>query len=94
MKISVPYAMVLGTLLLAGCGSKSDANVKESSDATNAYLAKKGQAQCERGSRPIGVLLAERSRETRESLYPHPQRAERSRRSHPAGGNQGAFPAL
>jgi hypothetical protein len=43
MKISVPYVMVLGTLLLAGCGSKSDANVKDLSDATNAYLAKKGQ---------------------------------------------------
>lgn len=35
--------MVLGTLLLAGCGSKSDANVKDLSDAANAYLAKKGQ---------------------------------------------------
>lgn len=43
MKTSVPYVMVLGTLLLAGCGSKSDANVKDLSDATNAYLAKKGQ---------------------------------------------------
>ena len=43
MKISVPYVMLLGTLLLAGCGSKSDANVKDLSDATNAYLAKKGQ---------------------------------------------------
>jgi len=43
MKISVTYVMVLGTLLLAGCGSKSDANVKDLSDATNAYLAKKGQ---------------------------------------------------
>ena len=43
MKISVPYLMVLGTLLLAGCGSKSDANVKDLSDATNAYLAKQGQ---------------------------------------------------
>ena len=43
MKISVPYVMVLGTLFLAGCGSKSDANVKDLSDATNAYLAKKGQ---------------------------------------------------
>ena len=43
MKISVPHVMVLGTLLLAGCGSKSDANVKDLSDATNAYLAKKGQ---------------------------------------------------
>jgi hypothetical protein len=43
MKISVPYVMVLGTLLLAGCGSKTDVNVKDLSDATNAYLAKKGQ---------------------------------------------------
>ena len=43
MKISVPYVMVLGTLVLASCGSKSDANVKDLSDATNAYLAKKGQ---------------------------------------------------
>ena len=43
MKISVPFVMVLGTLLLAGCGSKSDANVKDLSDATDAYLAKKGQ---------------------------------------------------
>jgi hypothetical protein len=43
MKIGVPHIMVLGTLLLAGCGSKSDANLKDLSDATNAYLAKKGQ---------------------------------------------------
>jgi len=43
MKIIVPHVMVLGTLLLAGCGSKSDVNVKDLSDATNAYLAKKGQ---------------------------------------------------
>ena len=43
MKIIIPYVMVLGTLLLAGCGSKNDANVKDLSDATNAYLAKKGQ---------------------------------------------------
>jgi hypothetical protein len=43
MKISAPHVMVLGTLLLAGCGGKSDANVKDLSDATNAYLAKKGQ---------------------------------------------------
>jgi hypothetical protein len=43
MKISVPYVMALGALLLAGCGSKSDVNVKDLSDATNAYLAKKGQ---------------------------------------------------
>jgi hypothetical protein len=35
--------MVLGALLLAGCGSKNDANVKDLSEATNAYLAKKGQ---------------------------------------------------
>ena len=43
MKNSVLCVMVLGTLLLAGCGSKSDANVKNLSEATNAYLAKKGQ---------------------------------------------------
>jgi len=43
MKISIPHVIVLGTLLLAGCGGKSDANVKDLSDATNAYLAKKGQ---------------------------------------------------
>jgi len=43
MKISVTYVMVLGTLLLASCGSKSDVNVKDLSDVTNAYLAKKGQ---------------------------------------------------
>ena len=35
--------MVLGTLLLVGCGSKNDANEKNLSDATNAYLVKKGQ---------------------------------------------------
>ena len=35
--------MVLGTLLLAGCGSKNEANEKNLSDATNAYLVKKGQ---------------------------------------------------
>jgi hypothetical protein len=43
MKNSIPWVMVLGTLLLAGCGTKGDANVKDFSDATNAYLAKKGQ---------------------------------------------------
>ena len=43
MKISILHVMGLGSLLLAGCGSKSDANVKDLSDATNAYLAKKGQ---------------------------------------------------
>jgi hypothetical protein len=43
MNNNVLCVMVLGTLLLAGCGSKSDANVKDLSDATNAYLAKKGQ---------------------------------------------------
>ena len=43
MKNSVQCVMVLGALLLAGCGSKSDANVKDLSDATNAYLVKKGQ---------------------------------------------------
>jgi hypothetical protein len=43
MKNNVLCVVVLGTLLLAGCGSKSDSNVKDLSDATNAYLAKKGQ---------------------------------------------------
>jgi hypothetical protein len=43
MKISIRYVVALGTLLLAGCGSKSGAKVKDLSDATNAYLAKKGQ---------------------------------------------------
>src|SRR6202049_5322672 len=43
MKNSVRCVMVLGTLLLAGCGSKNDANEKNLSDATNAYLVKKGQ---------------------------------------------------
>jgi hypothetical protein len=43
MKNSVRCVMVLGTLLLAGCGSKNDASEKNLSDATNAYLVKKGQ---------------------------------------------------
>jgi hypothetical protein len=43
MKNSVRCVIVLGTLLLAGCGSKNDANEKNLSDATNAYLVKKGQ---------------------------------------------------
>jgi hypothetical protein len=43
MKMNVLCAMVLGTLLLAGCGSKNDANEKNLSDATNANLIKKGQ---------------------------------------------------
>ena len=43
MKIIIPYVMVLGTLLLAGCGSKNGVNEKNLSDATNAYLVKKGQ---------------------------------------------------
>jgi hypothetical protein len=43
VKNNVLCIMVFGTLLLAGCGSKSDANVRDLSDATNAYLAKKGQ---------------------------------------------------
>lgn len=43
MKNNYLHVMVLGTLLLAGCGSKSDVNVKDLSDATNAYLVKKGQ---------------------------------------------------
>ena len=43
MKKNVLCVMVLGTLLLVGCGSKGDANEKNLSDATNAYLVKKGQ---------------------------------------------------
>ena len=43
MKNNLLYVMVVETLLLAGCGNKSDANVKDLSNATNAYLAKKGQ---------------------------------------------------
>ena len=43
MKSHMLCIMVLGTLLLAGCRGKSDANVKDFSDATNSYLAKKGQ---------------------------------------------------
>ena len=43
MKTNALYVMVLATLLLAGCGSKNDANEKNLSDATNAYLVKKGQ---------------------------------------------------
>ena len=43
MKNNVLCVMVLGTLLLVGCGSKNDANEKNLSDATNAYLVKKGQ---------------------------------------------------
>jgi hypothetical protein len=43
MKNDVLYVMVLGTLLFVGCGSKDDANEKNLSDATNAYLVKKGQ---------------------------------------------------
>jgi hypothetical protein len=35
--------MVLGSLILVGCGSKNDANEKNLSDAANAYLVKKGQ---------------------------------------------------
>jgi hypothetical protein len=44
MKKSVLCVTVLGILLLlAGCGSKNDANEKNLSEATNAYLVKKGQ---------------------------------------------------
>jgi len=43
MKNNVPCVMVLGTLLLVGCGSKNDANEKNLSEATNASLVKKGQ---------------------------------------------------
>ena len=43
MKNNALCVMVLGTLLLFGCGSKNDANEKNLSDATNASLVKKGQ---------------------------------------------------
>src|SRR5271154_5844469 len=44
MKKSVLCVTVLGILLLlVGCGSKNDANEKNLSEATNAYLVKKGQ---------------------------------------------------
>ena len=43
MKNNVLCIIVLGTFLLAGCGSKNDANEKNLSEATNAYLVKKGQ---------------------------------------------------
>ena len=43
MKNKVLCVMVLGTLLLVGCAGKSDANEKNLSEATNAYLVKKGQ---------------------------------------------------
>ncbi len=43
MKNNVLCIMVLGTFLLAGCGSKNDASEKNLSEATNAYLVKKGQ---------------------------------------------------
>ena len=43
MKKSVLCVMVLGTLLLISCGSKNNANQKNLSDATNAYLVKKGR---------------------------------------------------
>jgi hypothetical protein len=43
MKKTVLCVMVLGTLILLGCGSKNDVNEKNLSDATNANLIKKGQ---------------------------------------------------
>jgi len=43
MRNNLLSVMVLGTLLLAGCGSKNDASEKNLSEATNAYLVKKGQ---------------------------------------------------
>jgi hypothetical protein len=43
MKNNLLWVTVLGTLLLAGCGSKNGANEKNLSEATNAYLLKKGQ---------------------------------------------------
>jgi hypothetical protein len=42
MKNNVLCVMVLGTLLLVGCGSKNDATEKNLSEATNTYLVKKG----------------------------------------------------
>ena len=43
MKNNVLCVMVLGTLLLVGCGGKNNANEKNFSEAINAYLAKRGQ---------------------------------------------------
>ena len=43
MKNNVLCVMVLGALLLVGCGSKNDVNENNLSDATNANLIKKGQ---------------------------------------------------
>lgn len=43
MKNNVLCVIVLGTLLLGGCGSKNDATEKNLSEATNTYLVKKGQ---------------------------------------------------
>jgi len=43
MKNNLLCVMVLGTFVLVGCGSKNDANEKNLSEATNAYLVKKGQ---------------------------------------------------
>jgi len=43
MKNNLLCVMVFGTLLLVGCGSKNGASEKNLSDATNAYLVKKGQ---------------------------------------------------
>ena len=43
MKNNAWCVMVLGTLLLVGCGSKNDANEKNLAEATNASLVKKGQ---------------------------------------------------
>jgi hypothetical protein len=43
MKDDVLCVMVIGILLLVGCGSTNDANQKNFSAAINAYLAKRGQ---------------------------------------------------
>ena len=43
MQKTVLCVMVLGTLILLGCGSKNDVNEKTLSDATNANLIKNGQ---------------------------------------------------
>ncbi len=43
LKKTVLCVMVLGTLILLGCGSKNDVNEKNLSDAMNANLIKNGQ---------------------------------------------------
>jgi len=43
MKNRIVYAAALGTLVLAGCGSKQDANERNFGVAINQYLEKKGE---------------------------------------------------